>query len=373
VLTAPVGATPRAPTSRRVDLARPTFSQPADITNPLFPIGHLASVLQLGTDADGSLRQEVTLLPQTEEITWDGQRVETRVSQFVAYSDGRLLEVAVDHFAQADDGSVWYFGEDVANYEDGVVANHDGTWRAGRNGPPGMIMPASPRVGDVYRPENIPGLVFEEVVVKAVDQTVDGPRGPVTGAVLVEEHPMDGAIENKVFAPGYGEFKADVPSEDEHVTVAVASPTDVVAGGVPRPLRRLSRGARSVFAAAPEERWNRLSEAAARLGAAWDRSATGPVPPLLAAEVDDALSALTAAVADRDPAAVRQAALDVSQASLDLQLRHRPPESVDRGRTGVWFRQLLVDGAANDLPSVKGDVAVLGALAARPGASERPT
>ena len=29
-----------------------------------------------------------------------------------------------------------------------------------------MIMPADPRVGDVYRPENIPGLVFEEVTVK---------------------------------------------------------------------------------------------------------------------------------------------------------------------------------------------------------------
>ena len=58
---------------------------------------------------------------------------------------------------------MWYFGEQVDNYVDGALDNHDGTWLAGRDGPPGMIMPARPRVGDVYRPENIPGLVFEEV------------------------------------------------------------------------------------------------------------------------------------------------------------------------------------------------------------------
>ena len=46
------------------------------------------------------------------------------VSQFVAYGDGRVLEVARDYYAQADDGSVWYFGEDVDNYEDGVVVDH---------------------------------------------------------------------------------------------------------------------------------------------------------------------------------------------------------------------------------------------------------
>ena len=35
-----------------------------------------------------------------------------------------------------------------------------------------MIMPADPQVGDVYRPENMPGFVFEEVVVTAVGVTV---------------------------------------------------------------------------------------------------------------------------------------------------------------------------------------------------------
>ena len=47
----------------------------------------------------------------------------TLVSQYVAYLGGRIQEVALDFYAQADDGSVWYFGEDVYNYEKGAVAD----------------------------------------------------------------------------------------------------------------------------------------------------------------------------------------------------------------------------------------------------------
>ena len=136
--------------------------------------------------------------------------------------NGRILEVATDFYAQADDGSVWDFGENVDNYEDGVIVDHEGTWLAGKDGPPGMIMPADPQVGDVYRPENIRGLVFEEVTVKRTGVTVNGPRGPVPGAVFVQERLMEGTIEDKIFAPGYGEFKAQVASLDELYKLALA-------------------------------------------------------------------------------------------------------------------------------------------------------
>ncbi len=129
------------------------------------------------------------------------------MQQYVAYLDRRMVEVALDYFAQADDGSVWYFGEAVSNYKDGVVADHEGSWIAGKDGPPGMIMPAHPKRGDVYRPENIPGLVFEEDTVQSAGATVDGPRGRVEGAIVVREHLMDNTFEDKVFAPGYAEFQ----------------------------------------------------------------------------------------------------------------------------------------------------------------------
>ena len=84
----------------------------------------------------------------------------------MAYSGGRLKEVALDFYAQADDGSVWYLGEDAFSYEDGLLNDLAGTWIAGKEGPVAMIMPASPQVGDAFRPENIAGLVFEEVTVR---------------------------------------------------------------------------------------------------------------------------------------------------------------------------------------------------------------
>jgi len=133
------GCLPVAPDSERVDLARPSFSNPTRVTNPLHPTGRVQSILMLGRVDRLPFRTEVTLLPETKTIEWNGQQVETLVSQYVAFLDGRIHEVALDWYAQADDGSVWYFGEDVFNYEDGVVADTHGTWLAGKDGPAAMI------------------------------------------------------------------------------------------------------------------------------------------------------------------------------------------------------------------------------------------
>jgi hypothetical protein len=155
------------PESERVDVVAPKFSNPTAITNPLFPISGLHSAILSGTVDDKPFHTQTTLLSETRIIEWtEGQQVETLVSQYVAYLGGRIEEVALDYYAQADDGSVWYFGEDVFNYTDGYIADTDGTWLAGKEGLPAMIMPGDPQVGDVYRPENVPGLVFEEVRVR---------------------------------------------------------------------------------------------------------------------------------------------------------------------------------------------------------------
>jgi hypothetical protein len=125
------GCLPLAPEDRRIDRTTPAFSRPTEIDNPLFPIAQVSQSLQLGTVDGEPFRAEVTLLPGTKTITWNGRQVPTRTHQYVAYSGGRILEVALDWYAQADDGSVWYFGEDVFNYEDGVVADTTAPgWRA---------------------------------------------------------------------------------------------------------------------------------------------------------------------------------------------------------------------------------------------------
>src|SRR6478672_535177 len=57
---------PIAPDSKRVDLGAPVFSNPTNITNPLFPVSQQHSVLILGYIGKDPLRIEVTFLPKTQ-------------------------------------------------------------------------------------------------------------------------------------------------------------------------------------------------------------------------------------------------------------------------------------------------------------------
>lgn len=98
---------PVAPAEKRVDRAAPVFSHPLSVTNPLFPVGRISQAVY-GGQVDGKpFRTEVSLLDKTKAISWWGERVRTLVSQYTAYSAGRIAEVALDWYGQADDGSVW--------------------------------------------------------------------------------------------------------------------------------------------------------------------------------------------------------------------------------------------------------------------------
>jgi hypothetical protein len=348
-----VGELPVAPEGHRVDLTAPTFSEPTRVDNPLFPISDQASVLLLGRVDGKPFRTEVTLLPETRIVEWQGRRVETLVSQYVAFLGGRIHEVAYDFYAQDDTGAVWYFGEDVFNFRDGQIADTHGTWIAGKDGPAAMIMPADPRAGDVYRPENIPGFVFEEVTVKAVDRTMGGPLGPVSGGLVIEELHMDGTTEDKSFAPGYGEFFTGGGGDVEALALAV--PTDGLSAKTPRELVILERGASTAFDAAGSQDWKAARAAANRMNAAWETVQGNAVPARLGPELRRALETLDAGIQARRAPAARQAALDVARWSLDLQLRHRPVTEIDLARFDLWAAQLIVDAAAGDAAAVNGD------------------
>ena len=348
---------PTAPESKRVDLATPIFSNPTNVTNPLFPISRLLRVIQLGQVDGVEFRAETTLLPDTRTIELDGKPVATLVSQYAAFLDGRIHEVALDFYAQADDGAAWYFGEDVFNYEDGLIADTEGTWLAGRDGPAAMIMPDNPQLGDVWRPENICELVFEEVTAKAIDVTVEGPRGPVQGALIAQELHMDGTLEDKTFAPGYGEFSTGGGSNLE--AVALAIPEDALPGLPPKELETVSTGATGIFDAAQAEEWTAAAATVEEITGAWGRFKEGEVAPTLRARMDDALANLGAAVEGRDQADSRQKAINVLRASLDLRLRYRTAAETDLESLDLWARQLVVDSEAGDRNAMIGDAATL--------------
>ena len=307
---------PVAPDSLRVDLGTPTFSNPTDVSNPLFPIRSIARAVFYGYVEGEPLRLETTLLAETRTFEVDGQPVETLVSQFLALVNGRIHEIAIDHYAQADDGSVWYFGENVFNYEDGEVADTEGTWFAGRDGPAAMIMPANPRVGDVWRPENICEIVFEEVTAKETGLTVQSAHGPVSGALKVQELHIEGALEDKTFAPGYGEWTSGGGNDLEALVLAI--PADALPGLPPQDLETLTAGAIEIFDVAPGEDWEAMSERVGDMAAAWERFKAGGVPAMVDTVMEGALDTLVGAVEAQEVEGSRQAALRVALPTLCL-------------------------------------------------------
>ena len=159
---------------------------------------------------------------------------------------------------------------------------------------------------------------------------------------------MDGLLEDKCFAPSYGEFFFAVEAEQEVVNLALAVPTDAATGAVPEELTTLSSGVDDISAAVATEDWETVSATLGTMTTSWETYQAGDVPPLLAVQMNDALIVLATTVDSQDAPAISQAAFDVGHATLDAQLQFRPPADVDQDRLELWAWQLEVDEAAGD-------------------------
>ena len=185
--------------------ASPIFSNPTAITNSYLPLSSLNVDVLEGTEGGQAARIVRTRLPATRTFTFNGQQVATVIVLDSAFIDGQLVEVARDYFAQSDAGDVYYFGEDVDNYLNGQIVNHEGAWLYGvHTDRLGLFMPAVPAVGQRFRPEDVPGITQEDDEVIAVGVRVTVPAGTFQNCVIIRERLSDGAIEFKVFAPGVG-------------------------------------------------------------------------------------------------------------------------------------------------------------------------
>jgi hypothetical protein len=222
-----------------------------------------------------------------------------------------------------------------------------------------MIMPSDPQVGDAHRAENIPGNSFEEVHISKIDQTFDGPSGPVSGGIVATEIHQDAAPSDKLFAPGYGEFRSTDGPDVE--AMALASPTDSLPGGVPAELRTISDGADRIFASrlATAPQWHHAQTIAQSMLDAWVTFSAGDVPPRLVKPTRVALEGLVAQIASRDRSATRSASIDAAYASNDLQLRYRSVTDIDTMRFELWVRRALVDATTGSRGGVRSDVVTL--------------
>src|SRR5207249_11072141 len=149
-------------------------------------------------------RLESTVLSNTRKVA----RVQTLVLEEKVFNDDELVERALDFFAQHRDGTVYYFGEAVDNYENGKLVDHAGSWLAGKNGAePGIIMPADPFVGQTFNQENAPGVAQDQSRVLALDENVKTPAGKFRGCAKFEDtNPLDpqSTAEFKWYCPDVG-------------------------------------------------------------------------------------------------------------------------------------------------------------------------
>jgi len=202
----------------------PKFSHPRDITNPYLT---LASLKQDILESKSS-RVERTARPDLHKIfSIGGQTVEALVVEDKEFEKPQLpkgaldyfvsdilplVEVTRDYFAQADDGAVYYLGEDVDEYKDGKISGHSGAWLWGKDTQtPGVLMPAHPKVGDKFMSEDVPKITWEKDRVVSISETVTVPAGTFKDCVKIKEVASDGTMEYKFYAPGIGCVMEDDP------------------------------------------------------------------------------------------------------------------------------------------------------------------
>lgn len=189
------------------------------IDNPFLPLSVGSTFTYTGVTEDGEEKVDVEVLAETKVI----MGITCTVVRDRAYLDGEIIEDTYDWFAQDKDENVWYFGEAVDNYVNGVIDNNDGSWMAGIDGAePGIVMLGNPVPGLHYRQEYYKGEAEDRGEVVSKNETVSVGAGTFTGCLKVREtNPLEkNFLEYKYYAPGVGLIKVEViddPIETEEL------------------------------------------------------------------------------------------------------------------------------------------------------------
>jgi len=204
---------------------------PADfvsmIDNPYFPLLPGAQWVYEAHLADGTVeRNEIEVLNETRLVNG----VTAMIVHDLVYIGDEIVEEAYDWYAQDKDGNVWYLGEAVDNYVNGVFANHGGSWEWGKDGAlPGIIMWADPsaHVNEEYYQEFYKGEAEDKGQVLSVRESVAVPFGAFQNVVQTYDFSaLEKALqEHKFYAQGIGVVKVvDLNSGEEVVLIEFTPP-----------------------------------------------------------------------------------------------------------------------------------------------------
>ena len=169
-------------------------------------ISFLSQFLQLvfeGTDAKGKTDLVITVLNETKKVG----NVITGVVEEHESLNGKTIEISRNYFVFCKQtGSVFYFGEDVDNYKDGKIVDHESAWLAEGKNKAGIMMPGLVLIGARFYSEIAPGVAMDRLEIISTTDTITTPAGSFSKCIKMEETtPMEPkAKDYKVYALGIG-------------------------------------------------------------------------------------------------------------------------------------------------------------------------
>jgi hypothetical protein len=180
-----------------------TFS--ATGSNPYFILEpNYRQVLVANESGGAEVELIITVLNETREVNG----TETRVVEERETEDGELVEVSRNFFAICDEtNSVFYFGEEVDDYENGQIVGHEGAWLAGEgDNKAGMFMPGTVLLGARYYQEIAPDVAVDRAEIIEIDGELAVPAGSFDDVlVVVESNPLEPGVEElNYYAAGVG-------------------------------------------------------------------------------------------------------------------------------------------------------------------------
>ena len=177
----------------------------ADIDNPHWPMKPGTRWTYREVDPDGEeLRVTVVVTSETREIA---NGITARVVRDTVFAGSEIVEDTFDWYAQDSDGTIWYLGEDTAEFDDGEIVSREGSFEAGVDGAlPGILIPADPEPGMKYRQEYYAGEAEDNGEVLSIHAIADAPLGHFTDVVLTwDTNALEPEVaELKFYAPGVG-------------------------------------------------------------------------------------------------------------------------------------------------------------------------
>jgi hypothetical protein len=172
--------------------------------NPFFILEPNYQLVLSGGDAGDVTQVMITVLNETRDVNG----TETRVVEERETLGSELAEISRNFFAICEEtNSVFYFGEEVDDYENGILIAHEGAWLAGEGAnKAGVIMPGTILLGARYYQEIAPDIALDRAEIIDMGEVIQTPSGDFTDTLITQEtNPLEPDVaELKYYAAGIG-------------------------------------------------------------------------------------------------------------------------------------------------------------------------